>query len=86
MINLTQQYQTIKKGNGKVWKVRSAMMCIGESATDIVANGWSQTQLSGEWDFLHAIDCNEANQSVSVSAKNPEGRSFFEFEPVRIKR
>lgn len=52
----------------------------GESATDVVANGWSQTQLSGEWDFLLAIDYNEGNQSVSVSAKNPEGRSFFEKE------
>lgn len=52
----------------------------GESATDIVANGWSQTQLAGEWDFLLAIDYNDATHSVSVSAKNSEGRSFFEKE------
>lgn len=52
----------------------------GESATDVVANGWSRTQLAGEWDFLLAIDYNDATQSVSVSAKNSEGRSFFEKE------
>lgn len=50
----------------------------GESSTDVVTNGWNQTQLAGEWDFLLAIDYDESNQSVSLIGKLSDGKTFFD--------
>lgn len=50
----------------------------GESGTDIIANGWNQSLLAGEWDLLLAIDYDEGRQSLSLLGKSSDGRTYFD--------
>ncbi len=77
MARLMQQstIKTVVSGEAE-----SRIASAGESATDIVARGWQQTHLAGEWDFVLSLDYNDSEQSVRVAASNPEGRLFFEKE------
>lgn len=77
MARLMQQssIKTVVSGEAE-----ARIMAAGESATDIVARGWQQTQLAGEWDFALALEYNDTEQSLRLTASSPDGRVFFEKE------
>ncbi|MFZ9520309.1 MAG: hypothetical protein ACO3A4_07520 [Silvanigrellaceae bacterium] len=57
----------------------------GESLPDIVARGWSETHLAGEWDLMLSIQYDEKNGEVRLSGLDAFGREFFESRQALMK-
>lgn len=53
------------------------VVAAGESLSDIISRGWTETHLAGEWDFLLSLQYDDKNGEIKISAINPSGVEFF---------